>query len=103
MCLISSKHTYNFIFSFNFQIQNDAKRSDRDNVLHLFDKWESNITKFGFTPDKIFILDECGFSTVQERPHKIVTQKGFVASGERGVNTTVVCAASAAGIYTYCL
>jgi hypothetical protein len=60
---------------------------------------ESNIPKFGFTPDKIFNLVESGFSTVQTRPHKIVEQKGkhqvgTVASGERGV-----CAVSAAGVY----
>jgi hypothetical protein len=81
-----------------------AKGSNRDNVLHVFDLLESNIAKFGFSPDKIFNLDESGFSNVQKRSHKIVAQKvkhqvGTVASGERGVNTTVVCAVSAAGVY----
>jgi hypothetical protein len=40
------------------------------------DLLESNIAKFVFTPDKIFNVDESGFSTVQKRPHKIVAQKG---------------------------
>jgi hypothetical protein len=65
---------------------------------------ESNIAKFGFTPDKIFNVDEFGFSTLLKGPHKIVAQKGkyqvgTVASGKRGVNTTMVCAVGAAGIY----
>jgi hypothetical protein len=33
---------------------------------------ESNIAKFGFTPDKLFNVDESGFSTVQKRPQEIV-------------------------------
>jgi hypothetical protein len=41
---------------------------------------------------------------VQKRPHKIVAEKrkhqvGVVESGEQGVNTTMVCAVSAAGVY----
>jgi hypothetical protein len=81
-----------------------AKGFSRDNVLHVFDLLESNIAKFLFTPEKIFNVDKSGFSTMQKRPHKIVAQKGkhqvgTVASGERGVNTTTVCAVSAAGVY----
>jgi hypothetical protein len=77
-----------------------ANGFNRDNVLHVFDLWESNITKLGFTPDNIFNLDESRFSTVQKRPHKIVAQKGkhqvgTVASGEHHK----VCAVSAAGVY----
>jgi hypothetical protein len=53
-----------------------AQGSNRDNVLHVSDLLGSNIATFGFTPDKIFNLDEPGFSTVQRRPHKIVAQKG---------------------------
>jgi hypothetical protein len=60
---------------------------------------ENNITKFGLTPEKIFNVDECVFSTVQKRQHKIVAQKGkyevgVVASGRRGV-----CAVSTADVY----
>jgi hypothetical protein len=49
-----------------------AKIFNTDNVLHYFDLSESKIAKFRFTPDKIFNVDECGFGTVQKRPHKIV-------------------------------
>lgn len=81
-----------------------AKGFNKDNVSQFFDLLESSITKYGLTPDRIFNVDESGFNTVQKRPQKIVAQKGkhqvgVVASGERGVNTTVVCAVSAAGIY----
>jgi hypothetical protein len=59
--------------------------------------------KYGFTSDKIFNVDESGFSTAHKRPHEIVAQKGnismVVASGERGVDTTMFCAVSAAGVY----
>jgi hypothetical protein len=54
-----------------------AKFFNRYNVLHFFDLLESSITKFGFTPDKIFNVDESGFNTVQKRPHKIGAQKGI--------------------------
>jgi hypothetical protein len=68
-------------------LSSKSKSFNRDNVLHVFDLLESNIAKFGFTPDKIFNLDESGFSTVQKCPHKIVTQRGkhqvgTVASGK---------------------
>jgi hypothetical protein len=36
------------------------------------DLLESNVAKFGFTPDKISNVDESGFSTVQKRPQEIV-------------------------------
>jgi hypothetical protein len=53
-----------------------AKGFNRDNVLHVFGLLGSNIATFGFTPDKVFNVDEPGFSTVQTRPHKIVAQEG---------------------------
>jgi hypothetical protein len=61
-------------------------------MYYFFDLLESNIAKFVFTPDKILNEDESGFSTVQKRPQKIVTQKGkyqvgVAASGERGVSS----------------
>jgi hypothetical protein len=49
-----------------------AKGFNWDNVLHFFDLLERNLLKFGFTPEKIFNVDESGFSTVQKRPHRIV-------------------------------
>jgi hypothetical protein len=59
-----------------------AKGFNRDNVLHFFDLMESNITKFVFTPDMIFNVDEYGFSTVQKRPQEIVAQKEKYGVGE---------------------
>jgi hypothetical protein len=67
-----------------------TKGFNRGNVLHFLDLLQSNIAKFGVTPNKILNEDEPGFSTVQKRPQKIVAQKGkyqvgVVANGERGV------------------
>jgi hypothetical protein len=48
-----------------------AKGFNRYNVLHFFYLLlERNIAKFGFKPDKIFNVDESGFSTAQKRPQK---------------------------------
>jgi hypothetical protein len=49
-----------------------AKGFNRDNVLQFPDLLESSIAKFGFTFDKIFNVDESGFSTVQKRPQETV-------------------------------
>lgn len=71
-----------------------VKGFNKKNVQHFFDLLESSITKFNLTPDRIFNVDESGFSTVQKRTQKIVAKKGkhqvgVVASGERGVNSQV--------------
>jgi hypothetical protein len=47
-----------------------VKGVNRDNILYFLHLLESNISKFWFTPDKIFNVDECGLSTVQKRPLK---------------------------------
>ncbi|KAI4464136.1 hypothetical protein MML48_4g00012592 [Holotrichia oblita] len=52
------------------------------------------------TAAQIFNVDETGCSTVQRKCQKVValrgkSQVGGVASGERGINTTVVCARAA--------
>lgn len=54
------------------------------------------------TPAQIFNVDETGCSTVQRKCQKVVAlrgkgQVGGISSGERGINTTAVCCASAAG------
>jgi hypothetical protein len=81
-----------------------SKRFQQGFCTTCFDLLGSNIATFGFTPEKILCVDACGFSSVQKRPHEIVARKGkyqvgAVASGERGVNTTMVCVVSAAGVY----
>ncbi|KAH1014766.1 hypothetical protein HUJ05_012597 [Dendroctonus ponderosae] len=54
------------------------------------------------TATRIFNVEETGCSTVQRRCQKILAKKGkhqigSISSGEKGINTTVVCCASAAG------
>ncbi|KAG8225510.1 hypothetical protein J437_LFUL005936 [Ladona fulva] len=60
--------------------------------------------KHSITATRIFNVDETGFSTVQKKTQKIVARKGnkqvgVISSGERGVNTTLVCCVSASGQY----
>lgn len=63
---------------------------------------EKCVDENGFTALTIFNVDESGFSSVQKKNQKIIAKKGKhqvggISSGERGVNTTIVCCASAAG------
>lgn len=81
-----------------------AKGFNRENVAHFFDILEKIVDEFQITADTIFNVDESGFTTVQKSTQKIVGRKGkrqigSITSGERGVNTTMVCAVSAAGFY----
>lgn len=53
---------------------------------------------------RIYNVDESGLSTVQNKCQRVLAQKGkkqigSVSSAERGVNTTIVCCASASGNY----
>ena len=57
----------------------------------------------GYTPSRIWNMDETGVSTVQ-KPGKIVATKGLrligkVTSGERGQTVTAICGMNAAGMY----
>nr|CAH7730073.1 unnamed protein product [Callosobruchus chinensis] len=75
---------------------------NRENVKHFFDLLEKIIDKNKFDATRIFNVDESGFSTVAKKCQKILAQKGkrqvgTIASGERGVNTTMVVSCSAAG------
>jgi hypothetical protein len=72
-------------------------------VFGFFDIFEK-IVIINLTATNIFNVDESGFSTVQKRNQKILARKGksqvgVIASGERGVNTTMVVCTSAAGQY----
>lgn len=83
---------------------NRAKGFNRENVTEFFNLVEQIIDQEHLTANNIYNIDESGFSTVQKKPQKIVGEKGkkriaSVTSGERGVNTTAVCCASAAGNY----
>nr|CAH7761725.1 unnamed protein product [Callosobruchus chinensis] len=75
---------------------------NRENVKHFFDLLEKIIDKNKFDATRIFNVDESGFSTVAKKCQKNLAQKGkrqvgTIASGERGVNTTMVVSCSAAG------
>lgn len=72
------------------------------------DRFYSNLSdlydKYHFQPHKIFNMDESGFSTVPNKPPKVISTKGKrcvnkISSAERGQNVTVVCAMSASGQY----
>lgn len=81
-----------------------AKGFNKHNVMHFFDILEEIVEKHHLSGTKIFNVDESGFTTVQKKPQKVISQKGkrqigAITSGERGVNTTIVCCTSAAGFY----
>nr|CAI5820493.1 unnamed protein product [Callosobruchus analis] len=75
---------------------------NEQNVNHFFDLLEKLVDKEGFKALTVYNVDEIGFGTVQRRNQKIIARRGKhqvggISSGERGVNTTVVCCANAAG------
>lgn len=83
---------------------NRIKGFNKENVYAFFDLLEQLCDKYDINATSIFNMDESGFSTVAKKCQKIITTKGSkavgsVASGERGVNTTIVCCVSAAGWY----
>lgn len=60
--------------------------------------------KYKFKADRIYNADESGLSTVPTKLPKVITPKGQrrvakIVTAERGRNTTLVCAMSAAGSY----
>lgn len=79
-----------------------CKGFNRQNVNHFYDILENLVDEYNIDATRIFNVDESGFSTVQKKSQKIISKKGkknvgTVASGERGVNTTLVVCTSAAG------
>lgn len=77
---------------------------NKQNVMHFFDLLEKCVKDHNITGNTIFNVDETGFSTVQKHMQKVIALKGKkqvggITSGERGTNTTAVCAASASGIF----
>ncbi|XP_046674733.1 uncharacterized protein LOC124363528 [Homalodisca vitripennis] len=81
-----------------------VKGFNKKNFHGFFDLLEKVVDENKIDATRIFNVDETGVSTVQNKCQKVLAQKGkrqvgSVSSGERGVNTTVVCCASASGIY----
>jgi len=69
----------------------------------FFKLYSEELQKNSFTPDKIFNVDESGF-TVVHKPGKVLAKKGEkqvgkMTSGEKGETMTIVCAVSATGIF----
>lgn len=70
----------------------------------FFDIVSDLYKKYHFKPESIYNADETGVSTVPTKIPKVFSPRGNrrvakVVSAERGKNTTVVCAANAAGNY----
>lgn len=69
----------------------------------FFSKLEAIIDKHDIKDaQRIYNMDETGLSTVQKKTRKVLALKGkrqvgAITSGERGVTTTAVCCANAAG------
>lgn len=81
-----------------------AKGFNRESVNQFFNLLEKTVDENRITANTIFNVDESGFTTVQKRQQKVVAQRGkhqvgSITSGERGINTTVVCAVNAAGYF----
>nr|CAH7731311.1 unnamed protein product [Callosobruchus chinensis] len=79
-----------------------CKGFSRENVNHFYVILENLVDQYKIDSTKIYNVDESGFSTVQKKSQKIVSRKGkknvgTVASRERGVNTTFIVSANAAG------
>ncbi|KAG1676006.1 hypothetical protein GQR58_014449 [Nymphon striatum] len=78
-----------------------ATSFNRHNVTLFFNNYDAVLEKDGFTPDKIWNLDESGCTTVQ-RPARIIAetgckQVGAIVSAERGTLVTICCAVGATG------
>ncbi|KAK7092313.1 hypothetical protein V1264_008076 [Littorina saxatilis] len=81
-----------------------AEGFNREAVNRYFNLLEELVDDNSLHASRIFNMDETGISTVQKKCQKVLAQKGkhqigSMSSGERGVNTTIVVCASAAGNY----
>lgn len=81
-----------------------AQGFSKDNVNEFFEMLKTIVDQNNINATNIYNMDETGVSTVQNKCQKVIAEKGkravaSISSGERGVNTTVVCCSSAAGMY----
>lgn len=77
---------------------------NRERVGEFFDILTKIVDDNKLNATRIFNADETGLSTVQKKTRRIIAKRGkqqvgSITSGERGVTTTAVCCASAAGQY----
>jgi hypothetical protein len=80
-----------------------VKGFKKESVMHFMDLLEPLVDKYGLDALRIFNMDESGLTTVQ-KPARVLSLKGkhqvgAITSGERGVNTTVVCCVNPSGQY----
>ena len=80
-----------------------AKGFNRKSVGEFFNLHEQTIDKYGIDGTRVYTMDESGLTTVQKLG-KVIScrgkkQVGGITSGERGLNTTIVCCLSAAAHY----
>ncbi|KAJ8958357.1 hypothetical protein NQ314_006418 [Rhamnusium bicolor] len=80
------------------------KAFSKESVGEYFNLLERLVDKYELNGTRMYNMDENGFATVQKKSQKALGfkgkhQVGAVSSGERRVNTTVVCCVSAAGSY----
>ncbi len=73
-----------------------------ENVNGFFDILEKLVEEKGFDATTMYNVDESGFSTVQKKLEKVVglrgkSQIGGLTSGEREINTAMVCCCNVAG------
>lgn len=76
---------------------------NREDVEAYFSNLTNAVDTNGLEGFQIYNCDESGLTTVH-KPLKVITSKGkrtvsSATSGERGVLTTIICAASATGVY----
>lgn len=81
-----------------------AKGFNRESVKEFFKLLKETVDKNNISASRIYNVDESGYTTVQKKVQRVIAMKGKrqiggVTSGERGINTTVVCCTSAAGHY----
>lgn len=81
-----------------------AKGFCKENVNDFFEILTNTVDENKIDATNIYNIYETGVSTVQNKCQKVVAEKGkrsvrSIASGERGVNTAVVCCSSASGMY----
>jgi len=91
--LVPEKLSYARIVGFTLELANS-----------FYSVLDSVCTANGINAATIFNMDESGFGTVVNKAPKVVAQRGMrhlstVASGERGINTTVVACMNAAGFW----
>ena len=77
---------------------------NKERVGEFFDILTKIIDENNLEATSIFNADETGLTTVQKKTRKVIAKKGkqqvgSISSGERGITTTAVCCASAAGQY----